>query len=136
MYTCVYKRKTPARRELDPTSKQIERIHRYTSVKHLLEGSQTQKERKQNVYIGIQAHNTCKKRVRPKRQANRMYMWVYKRKTHIRRELDPKIKQIECIRGYTSVKHLQEGSQTQKASKQNVYTYTSVKDVKEGSQTQ
>ena len=83
--------------------------------------------------MGIYAQNTSKKGVRPNKQANRIYTWVYKcktlarrelnpkkenrmvtwvykRKTSNRRELNPKSKQIECIRGYTSVKHLQEGS--------------------------
>ena len=121
MYTWVYKRKTPTRSELDPKSKQIECIRVYTSVKHLQEGSWTQNSRKQNVYMGTYAQNTSKKGVRPNKQANRIYTWVYKRKTPARRELDQKTKQIEWIRGYTSVKYLQEGSQTQKASKQNVY---------------
>ena len=121
MYTWVYKRKTPARRELDPKSKKIEYIRGYTSAKHLQEGSQTQKARKQNVYMVIHAHNTCKKGVRPKKQANRMYTWVYKRKTPARRMLDPKFKKIECIRGYTSVKNQQEGSQTHKVRNKNVY---------------
>ena len=60
--------------------------------------------------MGIHAHNTYKKGVRPKIQENRIYTWVYKRKKPARRELDLKSKQIECIRAYTSVKHLQEGS--------------------------
>ena len=60
--------------------------------------------------MGIQAQNKCKKVVRPKKQANRMYTWVYKRKTLARKKLDQKIKQIECIYGYRSAKHLQEGS--------------------------
>ena len=60
--------------------------------------------------MGIQAQKTFKKGVRPKKQANRMYMWVYKHKTPTRRELDPKFMKIECIRGYTSVKNKQEGS--------------------------
>jgi hypothetical protein len=54
--------------------------------------------------------NTCKKGVRPKKQANRMYTWVYKRKKPARRELDPKSKQLECIRGYTSEKLLADKS--------------------------
>src|ERR1051325_5308059 len=74
MYTWVYKRETPARRELDPISKQIEYI-----------------------YVGIQAQNTSKKGVRSKKKANRMYTWVYKRKIPARRELNPKRKKIECI---------------------------------------
>ena len=86
MYTWVYKRKTRARKELDPKSKQ------------------------KNVNVGLKAQNTCEKRVRPKKQANRMYTWVYKRKTPARKKLDQKIKQIECICGYRSAKHLQEGS--------------------------
>src|ERR1044072_8013651 len=88
--TWVYTRKTPTRRELDPKSKQIESIRGYTSVKHLQEGSSTQKARKKNVYVGIQVQNTCKKGVRPKKQEKRMYTLVYKRKTPARRELDPK----------------------------------------------
>ena len=65
--------------------------------------------------MGIQVLNTYKNGVIPKKQA-----WVSKRKTPARRELDPK-NANRMLRGYTSVKHLQEGNQTQKASKQNVY---------------
>src|ERR1044072_2268129 len=57
MYTWVYKHKTSARGELDPKNKQIKCI------------------------LGLKAQNTCKKGVRPKKQANRMYTWVYKYKT-------------------------------------------------------
>jgi hypothetical protein len=60
--------------------------------------------------MGIEAQNTCKKGVRPKKQANRMYMLVYKRKTPGKKKLDKNIKQIECIRRYRSAKHLQEVS--------------------------
>ena len=60
--------------------------------------------------MGIQPQNTCKKGVRPKKQANRFYTWVYKHKTPTRGELDPKNKQIDFIHGYTSTKHQQEGS--------------------------
>ena len=90
MYAWVYKRKTVARSELDPISMQIEYIRGYTSAKNLQEGSQTQKARKLNIYVGIQVQNTYKKGVRPKNEANRMYTWVSKRKTPTRRELDPK----------------------------------------------
>jgi hypothetical protein len=40
--------------------------------------------------MGIQAKNTCNKGVRSKKQANRKYMWVYKRKTPARKEFDSK----------------------------------------------
>ena len=87
MYTWVYNSKTPARRELDPKSKQI------------------------NVNVGIKAQNTCKKGVRPKKQANRMYTWVYNRKKTCKKGVRPK-KQANrmymCV--YRSAKHLQEGS--------------------------
>ena len=79
MYTSLYKSKTPARRDLDPKSKQI------------------------NVNVGIKAQNTCKKGVRPKKQANRMYTWVYECKILARRELDPKSNKKECIHRYISV---------------------------------
>jgi hypothetical protein len=42
--------------------------------------------------MGIEAQNTCKKGVRPKKQANRMNTLVYKNKTPARRVLDPKSK--------------------------------------------
>ena len=109
MYTWVYKHETPARRELDPKSKQIECIRGYLSAKTYKKGVKPKKS-KENVYVGIQAQNTCKKGVKPKKQKNRMYTCVYTRKTRTRRELDPICKKIECLRGYTSAKHLQEGS--------------------------
>ena len=33
--------------------------------------------------MGIHAHKTCKKGVRPKNQAKRMYTWVYKNRRNV-----------------------------------------------------
>ena len=114
MYMWVQKRKTPARKELDPKSKQIECIHGYTRAKHLQEVTQTQKSSKQNVYVGIEAQNTYKKGVRPKKQANKMYTWVYNSKTPARRELDPKSKQINVNVGIKAQNTSKKGVRPQK----------------------
>ena len=73
------------------------------------------------MYLWVYKRKTPARRELDPKKENRMYTWVYKRKTPTRRELDPKSKQIECIHGYTSEIHLQERSQSKLTSKYNVY---------------
>ena len=62
------------------------------------------------MYLWVSKRKTPARRELDPKKATRMYTLVYKRKLPARRVYDPKSKQIECIHGYTTTKHLQEGS--------------------------